>query len=687
MSSLSFPRPTALAGALALAFAASAHAQTAEPAPATPASTNLAPVVITGNPLGNADVAAPTTVLGGDALVLRRASTIGETLNGLPGVSSTYFGPNASRPVIRGLDSERVKVMGNGGASLDASTLSYDHAVPIDPLVVDRIEVLRGPAALLYGGNAIGGAVNTIDNRIPKQPVEGVSGSAEARVGGAENERGGGALVEAGNGKFALHADVFGRDTDDLRVPTYRPVEGGEVLDETKRVRNSASRSKGGAVGGSLFFDQGYAGLSVDTYDSKYGVVAEPDVTIKMKRDHVGFAGELRDLGVVKALRAQVNHTDYEHQEIEGSGEVGTTFKTKGNELRLEAEHAPLGPFRGVVGLQAEDVDFSALGEEAFVPSTHTRKQALFALEELSWAGGTLQGGVRADHVTVESEGDADGADPKFGPPAKRSFSLASASLSNVYKFDKAWSMTGALSYTERAPTSFELYANGVHAATGTYERGDPNLGAEKGTNLDVALAWKNGPNHLRMGAYATHFSRFISLDATGDSIDIVEDGETTSFPEYTFRAVRARVYGFEVEGGHRLLDGAWTLDANGKVDMTRGKNLDSGEALPRIAPLRATLGLDAGYALWTARAELDTAARQTKVPSTDRETAGYGLVNLSLSRRFTFGPADGNDGVAFLKVTNVGDKLAYSASSIDTIRGLAPLAGRAVKAGVRVNF
>ncbi|MET0348784.1 MAG: TonB-dependent receptor, partial [Rhizobacter sp.] len=646
MSTPSFPRRTALAGALALAFAASTHAQTAAPAPS---STTLAPVVVTGNPLGNADVATPTTVLGGDALVLRRAGTLGETLNGLPGVSSTYFGPNASRPVIRGLDSERVRVMGNGGASLDASTLSYDHAVPIDPLVVDRIEVLRGPAALLYGGNAIGGAVNTIDNRIPKQPVEGVSGSAEARVGGAENERGGGAVVETGNGKFALHADVFGRETDDLRVPKYRPIEGGEVLDETKRVRNSASRSKGGAVGGSLFFDQGYAGLSVDTYDSKYGVVAEPDVTIHMKRDHVGFAGELRDLGVIKALRAQVNHTDYEHKEIEGSGEVGTTFKTKGNELRVEAEHAPLGPFRGVFGVQAEDVDFSALGEEAFVPSTHTRKQALFALEELSWAGGTLQGGVRADHVTVESDGDADPAEPKFGGPAKRSFSLASASLSNVYKFDKAWSVTGALSYTERAPTSFELYANGVHAATGTFERGDPNLGPEKGTNLDVALAWKDGPNHLRVGAYATRFSRFISLDATGDTIDIVEDGETSSFPEYTFRAVRARLVGFEVEGGHRLLDGAWTLDATGKVDLTRGKNLDSGEALPRIAPMRATLGLDAGYALWTARAELDAAAKQTKVPSTDRETAGYGIVNLSLSRRFTFGPADGDDGVVFV--------------------------------------
>lgn len=684
MSSVFLPRPTALAGAVALAISSFAHAQTS-PAPApAPATTTLAPVVVTGNPLGNADLAAPVSVLAGDALVLRRGSTLGETLDGLPGVSQTSFGPNASRPIIRGLDGERVKMLDNGNTSFDASTLSYDHAVPIDPLVIDRIEVLRGPAALFYGGSAIGGAVNTIDNRIPRQPLQGLSGAAEARVGGAANERGGAALVEAGNGQFVLHADVFGRDTDELRVPKYQPVEGGEALPETDRVRNSASRTKGGAVGGSVFFDRGFAGLSVDTYDSTYGVVAEPDVTIKMKRDRVGFAGELRDLGIVKTLRASAHHTDYEHKEIEGTGEVGTTFKTRGNELRLEAEHAPIGPFKGVVGLQVENTDFSALGEEAFVPTTRTDKQSLFALEEYGWVGGTLQGGLRAEHVKVESDGDADGADPKFGGPASRSFSLASASLSNVYKLDTAWSVTGALSYTERAPTSFELYANGVHAATGTFERGDPNLGAEKGTNLDVALAWKDGPNRLRVGGYVTNFSRYISLDATGN--DIVEDGET--FPEYQFRGVRARLYGLELEGNRRVFDASgWTLDANGKLDWTRGNNRDTGEALPRLAPLRATVGLDAGWGLWTGRAELQGVDRQTRVPSTDRETAGYGLVNLSLSRRFTFGASGDDDGVAFLKLTNVGDKLAYSASSIDTIRGLSPLAGRAVQAGVRVNF
>jgi len=381
-------RPSTLAAALGLALSGAAQAQSApEPPP-----TALAPVVVTANPLRNSETAAPVSVLAGDALVLRRGSTLGETLNGLPGVSSSYFGPNASRPVIRGLDGERVKVLSNGGASLDASTLSFDHAVPIDPLIVDRIEVLRGPGALLYGGSAVGGVVQALDNRIPQEPLQGVSGAAEARIGGAENERAGAALVETGNGRLAVHADVFRRDTSDLRVPRHAPVEAdGTVLPETRTVRNSASETRGGAVGGSLFFDRGRIGLSADTYDNRYGAVAEPDVLIKMKRDHLGLSGEFKSPDAwLRTVRAQFNSTRYRHEEVEGDGSVGTTFQTSGQELRVEADHAPLGTLRGTLGVQLEDSDFSALGDEAFVPSTHTRRGALFVLEQRPWSGGLL---------------------------------------------------------------------------------------------------------------------------------------------------------------------------------------------------------------------------------------------------------------------------------------------------------
>lgn len=673
--------PSALDQPSRPAAAASAANPSGVPAPANVST--LAPVIITGNPLGSREIAAPVTVLSGDELVLRRGSTLGETLNGQPGVSSTYFGPNANRPIIRGLDGDRIRILNNSGASLDASSLSFDHAVPIDPLFVERIEVLRGPSALLYGGNAIGGVVNAIDNRIPKYSLSGVSGAAEVRLGGAERERGGGALVEVGNGSFALHADAFGRKTSDLRVPDYTPVDAeGNVLARTGRIRNSAAETDGGSIGGSYTFKSGYLGLSADTYDNKYGIVAEEDVIIRMKRNHTALAGEVRDLaGPIRVVRGRIDDTRYHHEEVEGNGDIGTTFKTSGTEVRLEAEHAPLGALKGVIGGQFENFDFSALGEEAFVPTTQTRRGALFVVEELATAFGTLSGGLRVERASISSDGDADPAAMQFGPPVRRRFTLTSGSLGNVVQIDPSWSLAATLSTTARAPTTFELFANGVHAATGSFERGDTTLGKERGNNIDLALQWKQGPDHARLGVFATRFSRFISLEATGNDVD---DGAGGLIPEYEFRAVKAQFHGVELEAGKRLLQRAWTLDLRGKLDYTRATNRSTGEPLPRVAPLRAGLGLDAGYDRWLGRVEVEYTSRQDRVPSYDTETAGYTLFNVALSRRFNL---FGSDAFVFVKAVNLGDKLAYSASTVETIRGLSPLPGRGVKAGMRVTF
>ena len=693
----------ALALSLSLAFGAGIpQTSQAQAAPETPASASsslptrtLDTVVVTGNPLGSPQIAAPVSVLSGDGLVLRRGSSLGDTLNSLPGVSSTYFGPNANRPVIRGLDGDRVRILSNAGASMDASSLSYDHAVPIEPLIAERIEVLRGPGALFYGGSAVGGVVNTLDNRIPRAPMDGFSGAAEVRLGGAARTRGGAALIESGNDRFALHADVFGRDTSDLLVPRYTPVENGEPLARSSHVRNSAAETRGGALGGSVFFGsgadpvQGRMGLSVDTYHSDYGITAEPDVMIKLKRDHVGFASELKFANApLRALRLNANYTDYRHKEVEGDGAVGTVFSSRGHDLRLEAEHAPIGPLRGVLGLQHEDVDFSALGEEAFVPKTHTRKTGLFALEELAWVGGTLSAGARLERAEVDSEGDADPLSPKFGNPVRRNFWLQSYSLANVVPLAPSWSLSGSLSATERAPTYFELYANGVHAATGAYEEGNTRLPTERGTNVDLALQWKTETDRLRLGTFYTRFSRFISLDASGGQVD--ESGTPVaadtpdSVPLYRFNAVRARLVGIEIEGRKRLAELPWQLDGTTQFDMTRGTNLSTGEALPRIAPWRLKLGLDAARGPWTVRIEADHAARQNRVPDTDRATASYTLVNLSLSQRISVNQADA---IWFVKLTNLGNERAYSASTIQTIRGLSPLPGRAVELGLRVTF
>ncbi len=652
------------------------------------AQQNLETVVVTGNPLGSGEVATPSSVLSGNGLVLRRGSSLGETLDGLPGVSSSYFGPNANRPVIRGQDGDRIRVLSNAGASLDASSLSFDHAVPIDPLVVERIEVLRGPAALLYGGSAVGGVVNAIDNRIPKAPIDGMSGALETRFGGAASERAVSALVETGGSGFALHVDAFGRKTDDLRVPAFdRPRDDGST-ERRKRVANSASRAHGGAVGGSLVWDHGHVGASIDTYRNDYGIVAEDDITIQMRRDKFALAGELRALdGLITTLRGQASSTDYQHREIEGDGAVGTTFKTRGSDARFEAVHKALpvgtGRIEGTLGMQFESSRFSALGEEAFVPSTRTRQAAAFLLERWTWGdSGHFSAGMRAEQVRVRSDGDAAGADPQFGPQQEREFSPRSASLGAVLNSSRQWQLSSNFSYTERAPTSYELYANGVHAATSAYERGDPQHDPERGRNLDLALGWKDGANRVKVGVFESRFANYIALTATGEPDFVDNAGDT--FPVFAFRGVRARLYGVEMEGNWRALEGTRTVDLDAKLDIVRGSNEDSGEALPRLAPRRMTVGVNLLQGAWTARAEVQHASAQDRAPATDVATSGWTLVNLSASYALTLTE---RDALLFVKLQNIGNKLAYSASTVGTVRSLAPLPGRGLSAGLRLSF
>ena len=588
----------AMAAAASLVVCGHARGQT------TPQTTPLTTIVVTGNPLNAKDLATPSSVLTGDALVLKRGGSLGETIDGLPGVSSTYFGPNANRPVIRGQDGDRIRVLSNAGASVDASSLSFDHAVPIDPLVIERIEVLRGPAALLYGGNAVGGVVNAIDNRIPKARLDGVLGALETRLGGATSERAVSGLVEGGaaGGGLAWHADGFSRSTRDLLVPAFdRPLDDGSSERRT-RVINSASRAKGGAIGGSWVWDQGYVGASADTYHNDYGIVAEDDVMIRMKRDKLALAGELRSpQGAITSVRAQVASTRYQHQEVDGSGAVGTTFKSMGTDARVEATHAPLtlagGRLEGAFGAQVEKVDFSALGAEAFVPNTNTQHSAGFVVERFSWGEGApgvagaghISVGVRAEQVRVDSLGDESGTEMRFGQAQQRRFTPRSASLGGLLELGAGWQLTSSLSSTARAPTSYELYADGVHAATSAYERGDPTQQQERGRNVDVGVAWRAGPHSIKLNLFESRFSNYIALDATGGPDVVEEDGR--AFPVFAFKGVRARLRGYEIEGTWRALDGASRLELEAKLDAVSGTNLSSNEALPRLAPKRATLG------------------------------------------------------------------------------------------------
>jgi iron complex outermembrane receptor protein len=662
----------------AVALAALALLSQAAAAQSTASTTTT--IVITGNPL-RSELGPPASVLGGDALVRARGGTLGDTLSGLPGVAASGFGAQSSRPVIRGLDGDRIRLLDNGGASIDASSLSFDHAAAIDPLVVERFEVLRGPAALLYGGNATGGVVNAIDNRIPREALQGLLGRAEVRFGGAARERAGAAVVEGGAGGFNWHADVAGRDSEDLRVPRFA---GGT------RVVNSAGESRAGAVGASWADANGYVGVSLDSYRNRYGVTVEPDVTIDMKRDRASIAGERRLGGPVERIEFQANSTRYEHQEIEGSGEVGTTFDSRGHELRLQGTHAALplagGSLRGVFGVQLERLDFSALGEEAFVPDTDTRSDALFVLEEWKLPALTLSAGARIERVRVASEGDAPGApEPRFGAAMSRRFSPGSATLGASVPLAPDWAATASVGRTQRAPTYYELYANGVHVATGAYEVGDTTLGSERSTHAELGLQWRSGASQFKAQLFATRFARYIALDATGNSIDIVNDeGETESFPEYAFRAVPARLHGLELEGRTPLMQAPWALDLTGALDLVRGSNRATGEPLPRLPPLRARVGLEASQGPWTAGLTVRHLAKQTRVPATDVATPSATLVDASLSWRQRWGEADA---LVFLRLDNLGDELAFNAAALRSARELSPLPGRSATLGLRVAW
>ncbi|AZD24190.1 Zinc-regulated outer membrane receptor [Pseudomonas chlororaphis subsp. aurantiaca] len=668
----SFWRLTPLSAALL--FASQAHAL------------ELQPQVITANPLGSQQTAAPSTVLEGDELTLQQQGSLGETLNKQPGVSSSYFGPGASRPIIRGLDGDRIRLLRNGVGALDASSLSYDHAVPLDPVNVERIEIVRGPAALLYGGSAIGGVVNTFDNRIPTEAIEGIHGAGELRYGGADTTRSSAGKLEAGNGTFALHLDANSRQFNDLKIPGYArsrhalPSEDGNG--KKGRLGNSDGRQDGGAIGGSYTWDDGYAGLSYSNYDSNYGSPAEEDVRIRMKQDHYAFASELRNLdGPFSSLKFDAGYTDYEHREIEG-GETGTIFKNKGYEARVEARHQPLGPLNGVIGTQVSRSEFSALGEEAFVPQTDTDSAALFILEELQATERLkLSLGGRLEHTRVDP--DSKGNERFSQADSSSSFTAGSLSSGAVYTLTPIWSVAATLGYTERAPTFYELYANGAHVATGTYEVGDANLSKEKAVSSDLALRFDNGTHKGSVGVFYSHFSNYIGLLGSGRTLNDEGEEDAGGMPEYTYSGVRARFAGIEAQDHWKLGESAYgkfALELSG--DYTRAKNLDNGEALPRIAPLRLNSGLLWELDRWQARIDVEHAASQRRVPDNESGTDGYTTLGASAGYHFDIGSSQW---LAFVKGENLTNQTVRYASSI--LRDIAPAQGRSIEVGLRTTF
>jgi iron complex outermembrane receptor protein len=651
-----------------------------QPAWAEPVNNiELSNVPITANPLGVSSDAlvVPVSVLSGRELSLRRESTLGDTLNGLPGVSATHFGPNASRPVIRGLDAERVRIMQNGVGILDASSLSFDHAVAIDPLVIEQIDVVRGPAALLYGGSAVGGVVNAIDHRIPTEAVNGVIGRTEARFGGPDQQRNAAAVVDVGNGKIAIHADAYKRKTEDLNIPGYavsarKNQADGSQLENRGKLINSNASSDGGALGASLTFDNGYLGASFSGFNSNYGTVAEEAVRIDMKSHRWDIASEFKDLGpIVHRIKTRIAHTDYQHQELE-DGEVGTTFKNKGTEGSLEFGLAKIGDLEGVLGLQIQDTRFEALGDEAFVPTVHTKKQAAYLYEEMPLKGLGLEKlklslGGRAEHTKQEADPWVQSASAQAA-----SFNTYSYALGGLYALDANWSVASNLSHNERAPSYFELFANGAHIATNQYEVGNADFKKERSNGIDAQLRWKDAKNSFSLGAYYTRFSNFIGLLETGEvdtdsGLDVAQ-----------FSAFKANFRGMEAEAKVNLVD---HLDLKLRGDYVRASNRSNGQALPRISPMRLGGGLHYQHDAVAARLDVLHAFKQNRTAEEELATSGYTDVSAMLSYKL---PLKMNAEL-FAKANNLLNQEIREHASF--LKDIAPAGERSILVGLRADF
>jgi len=670
---------------------------------------HLDEVTITARSLERSDLMVPAQQLSGAALTQRQGGTLGETLDNLPGIANSSFGPNVGRPVIRGMDGDRIRILQNSGANMDVSGLSNDHAVPIDPLATERIEVLRGPATLLYGGSAIGGVVNVIDNRIARERTfganGGVMGKAEVRAGGAADERSTGAMVEAGNDKFVLHVDAFDRSTKNLRAPKEMNCVGdNSTTPNGRRICNSASNSKGGAVGGTLLFDRGYLGLSTSEYHSTYGTVAEaiPEVTIGMLRRHHVVEGLIRDVGVFQNIKFQFGNTNYRHTEF-ADGDAESTFKNKGHDFRWEGLQRAVRlsngmQLDGTFGFQHERNSLQAKaadGTNTLLPPTRSRSTGVFTYQALKTSWGQLTAGARAEDVEVMSLEDHAGNSPqtkKFKP-----LNLAFGAMRNLRQGEaqNGWQLTTNLSASQRAPKDYELFAHGEHAATGTYEIGQSSLKLEKGTQLDGGGEWKQGAHKFGITAFASQFSNYLSLQPMGTESNVADT------PDYRFEGVRARFYGIESTAKIRMVAGPdAVLTSNGaygamdlelRADMVRAQDLTHNSPMPRIAPMRA--GTDAVWSrnAWGARFGFMHAAAQNRVPNNGADpgitTAGHTLWNAGLNYHTHSGPTHW---LLFAKLDNLTNKLAYSSTSVltQTMRDNAPpIAGRSLKVGAQVSF
>jgi iron complex outermembrane recepter protein len=568
----------------------------------------------------------PTSVLAGQDLSKELASSLGATLQQAPGVAERSFGPGASRPVIRGLDGDRVLILEDGQRVGDLSSQSADHGVPVNPASASRIEVVRGPATLLYGANAIGGLVNVISETIPARPITGVHGGVVTNAGSAAGEVLGAANLTWGNGRWAVNAGGSGQRNGDVATP-----EGD--------IENTQSRAGFGNVGVSWTAAKGYVGASYGYDNTRYGIpfVEEGQVELTPRRHMFAFKAEASQLaGAIQGIRADFASRRYRHSEIVG-GEEGTRFENDTDELNLFVRHRPAGRLSGTIGGWFLNRNFNAEGEEALSPPVKERGVAAFVYEELTWPHATVQFGGRVNHASYEPGDDL---------PA-RDFTDASGSVGLVLRpaaaNDKV-TFAVSLARAARNPALEELYFFGPHPGNFAFEIGNADLESERALGLDLSLRWRA----RRASGEITYFRNAIDgyifrnpiseeeFDARFGHAAHAEDGdEHGEFPFIEFTAADSLLQGFEA---HTDLEIGRGVALELGLDYVRGELRDSGDPLPRIPPFRLRTGLHYQRNAFQAGGEVVAVSKQNRVFGEETPTDGYGLLKLFAS--YSFGSA-----------------------------------------------
>jgi iron complex outermembrane receptor protein len=641
-----------------------------------------------------AETALPVTVISGEDLRRMAAATIGETLAMTPGLANASFGPGVGQPVIRGQQGPRVTMLQNGTSSADASSLSADHAVSVEAVLADSVEILRGPATLLYGGGAIGGVINVLDNRIPTTLETGYSGALEIRHESASDMTSVVPRLDGGVGKLAWHVDGLYRDYNDLNIPGF--AASGEERRESDRhlLENTNGRAQSLTLGASYHFENGYLGLSFNDLASEYGIPGgghpHEDHDAEQSDDHndeeAGIRLDIEQTRVdavlhwheptsgVEVIRGFLTHTDYQHKEIEGSGEVGTIYSNTTIESRVEVVHEPLLGLHGVFGLQFKAGEFSALGEEAFIPVTDNTDIGIFLLEDFHHNNLTFEAGLRLDRVERK---------PTSVNVRAQHFHAFSASGSILWDLQPNWQFGLAVSQARRAPTTEELFSNVgltsssewiVHAATNAIELGNAKLDVEISNNVDASLRWHQGDHWVDLTAFYNDFSDYINLQSTGEMVDDI--------PVRRYQQEDAVFRGIELDSefalgtlaGGQLMGGLF-------ADLVRGE-LDVSGDVPRLPPHRVGLRLNWSsddLHLW---ARVSKAGRQDRPGVNETTTSGYLRYDLGLEYSRRTGAAEV---VWFASAENIGNKDIRSSTSF--LREVAPESGRSIKAGVRLLF